>query len=305
MLNDKLNWNDLRYFVEVAHKGRLLSAAKRLGVNHTTVARRISALEEALEVKLFDQDEHGFHLTEVGENLLPLAQQMEDITALAKEQAQQMGQTVSGNIRIGAPDGFGNTFLAEKLISFIRENPGITIESAALPLFPNLLKREVDIAISLEETASKHIYCRKITDYKLYLYTSKKFIEDQQVDLNQKYEILKHPFVGYIPELQYTEELEFLHLIDKELQSQYQSSTVWAQLQFIAHGGGFGVLPYYMAYNDPRLIPILTEEVSFIRSYWLHIPLELRRMASIRKLEQTIMLEARGHQKIFMPDSAF
>jgi len=302
MLHDKLNWNDLRYFVEVAHKGRLLSAAKKLGVNHTTVARRIAALEEALEVKLFDQDDYGFHLTEIGENLLPLAQQMEDITALAKEQVQHMGQTVSGNIRIGAPDGFGNTFLAEKLINFIRKNPGITIESAALPLFPNLLKREVDVAISLEETDSKHIYCRKITDYQLFLYTSKKFVEEQKVDLAQKFDILKHPFVGYIPELQYTEELEFLHLIDKDLKSQYQSSTVWAQLQFIANGGGFGVLPYYMAYNDNRLIPILTDEVCFTRSYWLHIPLELRRMASIRKLEQTIILEARAHQHAFMPE---
>ena len=144
---ERLNWNDLRYFLEVARKGRLLSASKRLGVNHTTVARRIAALEDALEVRLFEQDETGFHLTASGETLLPLAQQVEDVTDLAQERVQQYSHTHSGKLRIGAPDGFGNSFLAAKISTFMTEHTDLTLELVPIPTVPNLTKREVDLAI--------------------------------------------------------------------------------------------------------------------------------------------------------------
>ncbi len=302
MITDKLNWNDLRYFVEVAHKGRLLTVAKRLGVNHTTVARRITALENALEVKLFEQDESGYHLTEVGENLLPLAQQMEDISELAKERAQLSGQSLSGNIRIGAPDGFGNSFLAEQITEFLIENTGLTVELLPVPLTHNLLKREVDLYITFEESTNKNIFCRKITDYKLYLYTSKKFIEANNIDLKNIDEITKAPFASYVDDILYTEHLSFNKHIKSNLNNQFQSSTFNAQQQFVANGGGVGVLAYYMACKDPRLVPVFTNQYSFTRSYWLQTPLELRRLASVRKLEKKIMTQARNDLFKFMPE---
>ena len=299
---NRMDWNDLRYFLEVARKGRLLSAAKRLGVNHTTVARRISALEMALEVKLFEQDETGFHLTDVGEMLLPLAQQVEDATDLAKDRVQLSGQSFSRNLRVGAPDGFGNAFLAGRITTFLHDNPELTVELVPVPLSLNLLKREVDMAISLEPTDRKNIYCRKITDYKLLLYTSKAFLENNDVDVTNIDAVTQCPFADYIADILYTEQLNFNKYIKNNLESRFQSSTALAQYQFVANGGGFGVLPYFMAYDDPRLVPVFTDEYIFLRSYWLLIPAELHRLASVRGLEKSIMALARANLSKFMPD---
>lgn len=302
MKKDQLNWNDLRYFLEVARKGRLLSAAKSLGVNHTTVSRRISALESSLQIKLFEQDENGFHLTTLGEGILPLAQQIEDVTELTKERVQLSGQTLSGNLRIGAPDGFGNSFLAEKITQFTIMNPNIQIELVPIPLTHNLLKRDVDLAITLEASDRKDILSKKITDYKLYLYTSKKYIEKQPLNLANIEEIKKQPFASYIPDILYTDELDFNHYIGDQLNEVFQGSTVMSQYQFVAGGGGFGILPYFMAHNDPRFIRVLPEKFSFTRIYWLLIPIDLHRLASVRALENVIFSLVKDHLPQFLPE---
>lgn len=301
---DRMNWNDLRHFLEVARKGRFLSAAKRLGVNHTTVARRISALEDALEVKLFEQDKNGLHLTDAGETLLPLAQQVENAADLAKESVLLSGHSLSGNLRIGAPDGFGNAFLAGRINKFMAANPDLTIELLPVPASHNLLKREVDLAISLEPTKRKGISVQKITDYKLFLYTSYEYTNSNSVDDLNINEIIKRPFADYIPDILYTEQLSFNKYIDSEIVSQFQSSTVLAQYEFVANGGGFGVLPYFMAHDDPRLVLLFPEKFCFIRSYWLLIPNELRRLASVRALESFILSLAKENRSRFIPDSS-
>lgn len=302
MKKNNLNWDDLKYFLEVSRKGRLLTASKSLGVNHTTVSRRISALEDALKIKLFEQDEHGFHLTALGENILPLAQQIEDITELTKERVELSGLTLSGNLRLGAPDGFGNSFLAERITDFINENPDMTIKLVPVPLTHNLIKREVDLAISLEASNKKDMLCKKITDYQLYLYTSKKYVRDNDIDLTNLNEIQNQPFTSYISDLLYTDQLDFNQYIGSHLNNCFQGSTVMSQFQFVAGGGGFGVLPYFMIKDDERFIKVMPNKFSFIRSYWLLIPIELNRLASVRGLEKAIHGLVKENQQLFLPE---
>lgn len=303
MTNENLNWNDLRYFLEVARKGRLLSASKTLGVNHTTVSRRISALEEALQVKLLEKDEHGFHLTPVGESILPIAQQIEDATELTKERVNLSGQSLSGTLRIGAPDGFGNSFMAKTISGFTQKNPQIKIQLVPLPLNHNLLKREVDLAITLEPNERKDVLCRKITDYQLFLYTSRKYVEENEVDLSDIESIKQHSFASYISDILYTEQLDFTGEISDDLTNPFQGATVMSQLEFVAEGGGFGVLPHYMVANDERFIRVLPEKYAFTRSYWLVIPIELNRLSSVRALTEAIFSRAKSNKTLFCPES--
>ena len=151
-------------------------------------------MKNALQVKLLEQDEHGFHLTPVGETILPIAQQIEDATELTKERVNLSGQSLSGTLRVGAPDGFGNSFLAREISEFTNRNPDITIQLVPVPLSHNLLKREVDLAITLEPTDRKDLLCKKITDYHLYLYTSRSYVESNDIDLTDIEAIKGHPF---------------------------------------------------------------------------------------------------------------
>ncbi len=303
MLNDRLNWNDLRFFLEASRKGTFLGAAKRLGVNHTTVGRRISALEDALEVRLFDRTENGLHLTQAGEELLPLVLQMENASDIAVERVEATGHSVSGSLRIGAPDGFGNAFLAGQIVNFIRDNPEFNVELVPVPLSHNLMKREVDLVVSLEPTNRPNISCQKIIDYQLFLYTSQKYLMDKGINELDLKNLSDHCFADYISEILYTEQLNFNKHINREIISQFQSSTVLAQYEFVASGGGIGVLPYFMAWKDVRLVPVLPEEISFTRSYWLLVPFELQRLASVRRMQNFILSTTNANDRIFKPEA--
>jgi len=303
MLSDNLNWGDFRYFLEVARRTRLLSAGKALGVNHSTVSRRINALETSLQVQLFEQDETGFHLTPLGESILPIAQQIEDAIELTKEKAQSSPQVLSGNLRIGAPDGFGNSFLAERITEFTSIHPEMIIELVAVPLNHNLLKREVDLAITLEPLDRKDILCQRVTDYSLYLYTTQKYIEENDIDIEDLESIKQHPFSGYIRDILYSTQLDFNSDIAKGLNEKFRGSTVMSQYHFIACGGGLGVFPHYMVHDDPRFVRVLPDKISFKRTYWLLIPIDLARLAGVRAVERYIMGTAKANAKLLMPDS--
>lgn len=297
----QMNWNDLRYFLEVARTGRYLTAATRLGVTHTTVSRRINALEQALQTPLFESDERGLHLTAAGESILPLAQQFEDIAVLTHERAAEDQRSLSGNLRIGAPDGIGNLFLADKLTGFIHQNPELNIRLVPVPQNLNLIKREVDIAVTLEPSQRKDIHCQKLTDYALYLYVSKQYVEKNNVHLNHIEEIARHPFAGYIPDILYTDQLGFNQFIAPNLQECFQGATVISQFQFIANGGGFGVLPYFMVQDDDRFIQVLPEKINFLRSYWVLTPMELRRRANVRSIERELQSLSETYADQFVP----
>jgi len=299
IMSDALNWNDLRYFLEVARSGRLQLAAKKLGVNHTTVSRRLAALETALQVQLFQQDATGYHLTSVGELLLPMAQKMEDATEHTRELISSSGKSLSGNFRIGAPDGIGNTFLTSTITEFLVMHPEISVEITPVPISLNLSRREVDMAVTIEPSSRKNIHSTKVVDYDLFLYTSNEYLERTGACLNSIGDLHAQTFSEYVADLMYSDQLLFNKDIDPRVQSRFRSSTVLAQLEFIASGGGVGVLPHFLAQSRPNLVQVLPDQYSLTRSYWLLMPVELRRLASIRAFEQFLITKASAHAPLF------
>src|SRR5919112_3603219 len=103
----RFDWDDLRFFLAVARAGRLTVAARRLGADHTTVSRRISALESALRAKLFERTPQGYSLTTQGERLLVKAESMEAQALAVAAEVGGSDLALSGTVRVGAPDGFG------------------------------------------------------------------------------------------------------------------------------------------------------------------------------------------------------
>lgn len=122
-----MNWDDIRIFLAVARSGQILGAARRLGLNHTTVARRLTALETALSTTLLTRRTNGSTLTHAGEEFLLAAERMEAEMLSARAQVGNADIAVSGTVRIGAPDGFGVNFLAPRLARLTQKYPDLTI----------------------------------------------------------------------------------------------------------------------------------------------------------------------------------
>jgi DNA-binding transcriptional LysR family regulator len=154
------DWDDLRFFLAVARAGRLTAAARQLEADHTTVSRRISALEGALRAKLFERKPQGYSLTEQGERLLGLAEGMETQALAVASQVGGADLALSGTVRIGAPDGIGTYFLAPELGALAERHPDLTLQLVALPRTFSLSKREADIAITLEQPTEGRLVSR-------------------------------------------------------------------------------------------------------------------------------------------------
>jgi DNA-binding transcriptional LysR family regulator len=129
-----VNWDDLRYFLEVARTQRVSGAAKHLGVDHTTVARHVRELEMALSTVLFDKSRaDGFVLTAEGQRLLAYADAVETTVQSAAEQFTGGAHSLSGHVRIGSTEGFGCFFLSPQLARFTGQHPDISIDLLPVP----------------------------------------------------------------------------------------------------------------------------------------------------------------------------
>src|SRR6218665_1754925 len=123
-----VNWDDVRLFLAVARSGQFLAAARGLGVNHATLARRVSALETALGTQLFVRRPQGCEMTEEGERFLAAAERMETEMLAAQASLGRTDQAISGTVRVGAPDGFGVSFLAARLGRLSERHPDLRLE---------------------------------------------------------------------------------------------------------------------------------------------------------------------------------
>lgn len=146
-----MDWDQLRFFLELARAGRLVIAARRMGVDHTTVSRKVQALEKALGIPLFLREPDGYKLTEAGRSLLVQAEAMESaFVGISQSLAGSKEQPLSGQVRVGTTEGYGSMILAAQLSRLSHRHPDLKIDLLALPRALQLSRNEADIVITLE-----------------------------------------------------------------------------------------------------------------------------------------------------------
>lgn len=296
----RFDWDDLRFFLAVARAGRLTVAARRLGADHATVSRRITALEAALKAKLFERRPQGYALTEHGERLLAKAETMETQALAVSSEIGGADLALSGTVRIGAPDGFGTMFLAPRLAAFAAQYPDLEVQVVAMPRLLSLSKREADVAISLAPPKEGKIVARKLTDYRLGLYATQEYL-DRTKPIGSAEDLHDHDVIGYIDDLIFTPELDYLDEVSKGLRPRLQSSNLVAQMQAALAGAGVCIMPYFVASQDQRLLPVLPDAVSIVRSFWLIVHADLKEVARIRATMDFLVREVKAARGAFLP----
>lgn len=277
----RLDWDDLRFFLEVARTQKASSAARRLGVDYTTVSRRIATLEKALGALLFEKSRStGFSLTMEGQRLLVHAETLESTLQTACEQLSDTHLAPSGQVRIGATEGFGSYFIAPQLSFFQERYPGIALEVLPVPHFVNLSRREADIAITLERPERGPYVCRKLCDYRLRLYATADYLASHP-PIAGLADLQRHSFITYVDDLAFSPELLYLERILPEASSGLRSTSVIAQYQAALRGHALAILPCFVAEPDARLVALLPEQIQITRHFWLYYREDLRRLRRI------------------------
>ncbi|KAB2920820.1 MAG: LysR family transcriptional regulator [Hyphomicrobiaceae bacterium] len=295
------DWNDLRYFLAIARSGKLTTAARQLGVDHTTVSRRVAALEEGLKATLFERSPHGYKLTDAGERLMAHAEMIETAAHQALSDIGEADLSLTGSVRIGAPDGFGSIFLAPRLWTLCRRHPGLEIDLVAMPRQFSLSKREADVAIVLARPTTGRLKARRLTDYLLGLFASKDYLARRSPILKPA-DLKDHRLIGYIEDMIFTPELDYLPLIEKDLKTNFASTNLIAQLNATRAGAGVCVLPYFMTAGIPELVPVLPRDVRIRRTFWLITHADLAGMLRVRVTSDFIAEEAQKAKSLFLPD---
>jgi len=203
-------------------------------------------------------------------------------------------------VRIGAPDGFGAFFLAPRIGQLAERYPELEIQLVAMPRLLSLSKREADIAISLSPPKEGKIVARKLADYRLGLYAAPAYLAGRP-PITTPQDLFDHQLIGYIDDLIFTPELDYLDDIAKGLRPRLQSSNLIAQMNATIAGAGVCVLPDFMAARDPRLVPVLRRDVELVRSFWLIVHADLRDVARVRATVDFLVRETKASRAILMP----
>lgn len=261
------NWDDLRLFLAVAREQSLSGAGKQLRLDPATLGRRVARLEKDLQAALFVKSPQGYALTEAGGQLMERAEAAEQAMRVARAGVSAPSDRLSGQIRIGAPDGCANFLLPQVCAGIVAENPGLDIQIVALPRVFNLSRREADMAIGVSAPTAGRLVVQKITDYHLHLAASAQYLLAHPKIIQQA-DLQSHRLVGYIPDMIFDRELDYLGDLG-EARVPLASNSVSVQVHMIQQGGGVGVVHDFSLPFAPGVQKILEHEVSLTRSFYL------------------------------------
>lgn len=256
------NWDDMRVFLAVARAGGLSGAAPVLKMDPATLGRRINRLEASLDAPLFVKSPQGYALTDLGQRMRDKAAEAEEALALAMDEGQGGTRGLTGQIRIGAPDGVANFLLPQVVAAIQAQNPDLEVQVLALPRVVNLSQREADMAITVSPPAAQRLTVEKISDYKLHL--------AQRQDarpISELTDLADRRIVGYIPDMIFDKELDYLGEIGAR-SVQLASNSVAVQLQMLRHGG-IGFVHDFALHAAPELRRVLVDRISLTRTFYL------------------------------------
>ena len=297
-----MEWDRVRIFLAVARSGQMLAAARHLGLNHATVGRQITALEEELQAKLLERHVNGCTLTAAGEAMLATAEKVESEFLQFESGLSGNIDAIRGTVRVGAPDGLGNFFLAPKLAELSARHADLLIQLVPLPRSFSLSRREADIVITLERPSHGNLIVQKLTDYTLSLYASDDYL-DRNGPIRTVEDLRRHLFITYVDDLLYTPALDYGRELAAAMPRRFECGSMVGQMEAVRAGTGVAILHDYAAQRVPGLTRILPE-LQFVRGYWLISHPDTHRAHRVAEVRRHIAEAVAASREKFSPWAA-
>ncbi|WP_299842368.1 LysR family transcriptional regulator [uncultured Roseovarius sp.] len=286
-------WDDLKIFLAVARRESLSAAGRVLKVDPATVGRRIARLEASYGAPLFAKSPTGYALTDAGQRLMGHAVRVEQAMEDAAEEMRGTTGSLSGQIRIGAPDGSANFLLPQVCERIADDNPDLDIQLVALPRVFNLTRREADMVVAVSPPNAGRLTVQKIADYKLHLAASKKYLK-KYPPITSLADLKGHRIVGYIQDMIFDKELDYLSETEVE-RVNLASNSVSVQINWVRQGSGIGIVHDFAIPWTRGLQKILPDQVSLTRSFYLVRHADDRRLERLNRFA-TALVDGMRHE---------
>jgi DNA-binding transcriptional LysR family regulator len=249
------DWNDLKAFLAVARGGSTLAGAKLLGVNQTTVARRIESLEHDLRLKLFERGQTGSRLTEAGQALIPEAENVERAAIRFANQAAGQLRGVSGALRLTTNEIVANTLVIPALVEFRKIHPDVQVDLVVTDRSLDLENGEADLAIrtSASGLAASDLVARKISDHDIALYCSREYATRRGVPASPD-DLKDHDLIDVAVELGQLPAVTWMMRYSGGKMPITRSNSMASLVHAVKAGLGIGALPCTIGDPDPDFV---------------------------------------------------
>jgi DNA-binding transcriptional LysR family regulator len=256
MASDHLDWDDLRYFLAAARAKTLAGAARELAVEHTTVGRRLTALERALGAALVLRGSDGLRLTRVGEQLATRVQELER----GVQQLRELVVAEGGRVRLAVPSGFTRYFTAG-LAQFCREHPGLTLEILSGSEVVDLASGEADLALRSGPITNRELVARKLVDVGFYLYASDAYVSRHGASPDPS-DLQGHELIAYHESLARVPAAQWIAVHAAQATVVLRGRELSEMVTAAVAGVGLAVLPCSLADEEPALRRITRQPVA-------------------------------------------
>ncbi|MGY9034496.1 MAG: LysR family transcriptional regulator [Rhodobacterales bacterium] len=287
-----MDWDKLRVFHAVADAGSLTHAGDNIHLSQSAVSRQIRALEESLNTILFHRHARGLILTEQGELLFDATKSMSKRLEAASARIRDSEDEVFGELRVTTTMGFGSLWLAPRLSTLFLEYPDLNIDLMLGERVLDLPMREADVAIRMKEPSQADLVRKRLMSVQLCLYANKAYVQKNKIPKTLS-ELRTHRviFQNVSSEQVAAGETLVKELLSYDLKKVLTVNNYFGVLQAVRFGLGIGVLPDYVAIDNPELVRILPEFASNVVPIFLAYPEELRQSKRIAAFRDFVVNE--------------
>lgn len=289
-----LSWDDFRYVKAIAHAGSLGGAAEALAVNHSTVFRRLAQIEQRLGSRLFERNRAGYVLTPCGEEMVRLAERMDEDILAFERQVTGHDLRPSGELRITTNDTVLVHLLSEILAGFRRAYPEIVLDVVVSNQALNLSKRDADVALRATDRPPEALVGRRVSGIGWAIYGRADSVNgafDPALDAR------RHDWVGLGENFAGLKPSKWLKDTVGDERVVYRINTVLGLAEAAAAGIGLALLPCFIGAATPGLRRLAPPEQSVEGSLWLLTHPDLRQTARVRAFMDFAGDEIARHRK--------
>jgi DNA-binding transcriptional LysR family regulator len=251
-----VDWDGLQVFLAVARGGRVSAAARRLGVEHTTVARRIAALEKTLGVALFYRTTRGYLLTPQGENVVATAEAMERSALAVEARARENSGALSGRVRVAMPPEYGSHWLAPKRAAFRAMHPQIELQILVGTRQRDLSRGDAELAIQPPRPTQTGMVAVRLGRVAVGLYASRSLIANKRLRIRKLADVRDLLLLAYTSPFQVLQEAKWFQPILAAATIGLESNSTHALLAAARAGAGLAVLPRFVARQHDDLVAV-------------------------------------------------
>lgn len=286
--------NDLLVLLAVSRTAKFTTAAHNLGLTHSTVSRRIAALEKSLGGRVLARSDDGWELTDLGERAVAVAEQME--TAVAELESPGQGpETVSGVVRMTATDGFSAYVASPAVAKLRRRHPGLSVEIVTVTRQALQQRSGLDIEVVVGEPRVHRAEAIELGDYELGLYASRDYLAANGTPASVE-EVSDHRLVYFVDSMLQVDDLDAPRRLFPEMKDALTSTNVFVHVEATRAGAGIGFLPCFMADRHPDLVRLFPESVAERLPYWMVLRPDSMRRPAIAAVVQGLKDEMLAHQ---------